>query len=75
MLQPIFEAGKLVYELPTLQEITEYAKANRRSLWPEYKRELNPQFYPVDLSKECWDNKNRIIKKVRTYVDSINPNE
>ncbi|KRM93384.1 nicotinate phosphoribosyltransferase [Lentilactobacillus senioris DSM 24302 = JCM 17472] len=75
VLQPIFEAGKLVYELPTLQEITEYAKANRRSLWPEYKRELNPQFYPVDLSKECWDNKNRIIKKVRTYVDSINPNE
>ncbi|MCY9807116.1 nicotinate phosphoribosyltransferase [Lentilactobacillus senioris] len=75
VLQPIFEDGKLVYELPTLQEITEYAKANRRSLWPEYKRELNPQFYPVDLSKECWDNKNRIIKKVRTYVDSINPNE
>lgn len=75
VLQPIFEAGKLVYELPTLQEITEYAKANRRSLWPEYKRELNPQFYPVDLSKECWDNKNRIIKKVRTYVDSINPKE
>lgn len=71
LLQPIFEDGKLIYDQPSLQEIAEYAKANRRSLWPEYKRELNPQFYPVDLSQKCWDNKNRIIKKVRNYVNSI----
>ena len=75
VLQNIFEDGKLVYDMPTLAEISEYAKANRRSLWPEYKRELNPQFYPVDLSKECWDNKNAIIKKVRDYVNSIAPDE
>ena len=75
VLQNIFEDGKLVYDMPTLAEISEYAKANRRSLWPEYKRELNPQFYPVDLSKECWDNKNAIIKKIRDYVNSIAPDE
>ncbi|GAF37272.1 nicotinate phosphoribosyltransferase [Lentilactobacillus farraginis] len=72
LLQPIFEAGKLVYQLPDLNEISDYAKKQIASLWPEYKRELNPQKYPVDLSQKCWDNKRDIIEKVRNYVQQIN---
>ena len=25
---------------------------------------LNPEFYPVDLSTACWENRNTILKKV-----------
>lgn len=72
LLQPIFEKGKLVYQVPDLKEISHYAKKQVASLWPEYKRELNPQKYPVDLSQKCWDNKRDIIEKVRNYVQQIN---
>ncbi|MGH2227114.1 nicotinate phosphoribosyltransferase, partial [Enterococcus faecalis] len=57
VLQDIFVVGKRVYELPTLDEIKQYAKENLDSLWKEYKRDLNPQNYPVDLSTDCWNHK------------------
>ena len=37
-------------------------------LWDEYKRDLNPQPYPVDLSQELWNHKMRLISQVRTTV-------
>ncbi|MDR0922134.1 MAG: nicotinate phosphoribosyltransferase [Lactobacillales bacterium] len=70
LLQDIFVDGELVYELPTLQEIKDYAKENLEELWDEYKRELNPQKYPVDLSQELWNHKMRLIEKVRKSVKS-----
>ena len=39
------------------------------SLWEEYKRDLNPQDYPVDLSQKCYDNKMKIIKEVRESIN------
>ncbi|GAK48170.1 nicotinate phosphoribosyltransferase [Secundilactobacillus oryzae JCM 18671] len=71
ILQPIYEEGKLVYELPELDEIREFCRQNLDALWPEYKRDLNPEDYPVDLSQECWDNKARIIKEVHDYVRQL----
>ena len=50
----IFKEGQLVYQLPTLSEIQEYARKNYDQLWDEYKRVLNPQHYPVDLAKDIW---------------------
>ena len=71
LLQDIFVGGKQVYKQPTLKEIQTYAKSALASLWPEYKRELNPEDYPVDLSQKCWDNKKKIIEKVHSYVQKI----
>ncbi|MFV5784445.1 hypothetical protein ACHLJU_11040, partial [Pediococcus acidilactici] len=34
-------------------------------LWDEYKRLLNPQDYPVDLSQEVWQNKMELIARIR----------
>ena len=65
LLANIFENGKLVYKQPSLDEIKKYSHDNLESLWGEYKRLLNPQDYPVDLSKECYDNKMNIIQKIR----------
>ena len=51
VLQDIYLEGKQVYELPSLGEIKAYCHDCLDALWDEYKRDLNPQPYPVDLSK------------------------
>ena len=43
-------------------------RENLEELWDEYKRDLNPQPYPVDLSQELWNHKMRLISQVRTTV-------
>ncbi|MDT2850952.1 nicotinate phosphoribosyltransferase [Lactococcus lactis] len=68
LLKDIFVDGELIYELPSLQEIKEFARENLEELWDEYKRDLNPQPYPVDLSQELWNHKMRLISQVRTTV-------
>ena len=60
----IFIDGKQVYDVPTVQESAQYFKENKKLLWNEYLRLLNPEFYPVDLSTACWENRNTILKKV-----------
>ncbi|GFH42529.1 nicotinate phosphoribosyltransferase [Lactococcus hodotermopsidis] len=68
LLTDIFVKGKLVYDQPTLPEIKQYFKTQLDDLWDEYKRDLNPQDYPVDLSQDVWDNKMKLIDKVRKDV-------
>jgi nicotinate phosphoribosyltransferase len=68
LLQDIFTDGKLVYDLPNVFEIQRYAKENLTLLWDEYKRSLNPEEYPVDLSQKCWDNKMNHIQKIKEMV-------
>ncbi|WP_395317888.1 nicotinate phosphoribosyltransferase [Fructilactobacillus frigidiflavus] len=65
LLKDIFVDGKLTYQLPTLKETKKHADTVRELLWPEYKRMLNPEKYPVDLSQEAWDNKIKLIKQIR----------
>lgn len=68
ILQDIFVEGKLVYQLPTIQEIKQYAHEKLDSLWEEYKRDLNPQDYPVDLSQACYDNKMKLLHDIRKQL-------
>lgn len=70
--ETIFENGELVYELPKLKDIQAYAQQSLEVLWDEYKRLLNPEKYPVDLSQKCWDNKMNNIEKVKEKVDRMN---
>ncbi len=71
VLQDIFIEGKRVYELPVLSEIKEYTKENLDSLWEEYKRDLNPQKYPVDLSTECWNHKMATMERMKKSVAEL----
>ena len=71
VLQDIFIEGKRVYELPVLNEIKEYTKENLDSLWEEYKRDLNPQKYPVDLSTECWNQKMATMERMKKSVAEL----
>ena len=69
LLVDIFDKGKLVYNLPSLSEIQEYARKNYDQLWDEYKRVLNPQHYPVDLAKDIWQDKMDLIEEMRNKAN------
>ncbi|MFJ7732795.1 nicotinate phosphoribosyltransferase [Lysinibacillus sp. NPDC097231] len=69
--QHVIKNGEINYENPTLEEMRDYAAANLELLWDEYKRAMNPEEYPVDLSQKCWDNKMRNIEEVRDMVNQL----
>jgi nicotinate phosphoribosyltransferase len=69
--EEVFSKGELVYEMPCLEESRGYLKENLDSLWDEYKRIMNPEDYPVDLSQKCWDNKMRNIEEVKEKVAAM----
>lgn len=68
LLYKIFTEGKLTVSLPDLQAIKDFAQNNLADLWDEYKRNLNPQPYPVDLSQKLWDHKMHLISQVQAIV-------
>lgn len=63
--EKIFENGKLMYKLPSLKEIKEYAKQELDSFWDEYKRLDSPHVYKVDLSDKLYELKHDLLEKVR----------
>ncbi|MGY3765938.1 nicotinate phosphoribosyltransferase [Vagococcus vulneris] len=68
ILQDIYLKGNRVYNSPSIEEIKTRATKNQESLWEEYKRNLNPQKYPVDLSTKCWQHKMATIEEIKTSV-------
>ena len=62
MQVPIFKNGKLVYELPSLEQIRAYCLEQVETLWDEVKRFDNPHNYYVDLSKKLWDIKYNLLR-------------
>lgn len=68
LLQTIFDKGELVYDQPELDEIKAYTKERLDCLWDEYKRILNPEQYPVDLSQELYDLKMTSIKEIKVKI-------
>lgn len=67
----VIEDGNIIYESPSVLEMQQYAFESLELLWDEYKRSLNPEEYPVDLSQKCWDNKMRNIQEVREKVEKM----
>lgn len=64
----VVNQGEVVYTSPSVEEMKQFAFKNLDQLWDEYKRSLNPEEYPVDLSQKCWDNKMRNIEEVKEMV-------
>jgi nicotinate phosphoribosyltransferase len=62
---PVFRNGELVYELPKLKDIQTYCQAQLDTLWDEVRRFENPHTYYVDLSKELWDLKQRLLAEAK----------
>lgn len=60
---PVFLNGECVYESPKLNDIRSYCKVKVDNVWNEVKRFTNPHNYFVDLSKELWDCKQKMINQ------------
>ncbi|MBC8079378.1 MAG: nicotinate phosphoribosyltransferase [Gorillibacterium sp.] len=63
LLKLIFKAGHQVYQVPDLTESRRRHVEGLRLFWPQYLRRLNPEIYPVDLSRKAWDMKMELIKQ------------
>lgn len=61
LLVPIFEKGKLVYDIPTIEESRAHCAQEVDSLWDEVKRFDNPHEYIVDLSIQLWKMKDELL--------------
>ncbi len=61
MLKQIFDKGKLVYQVPRLEEMRSYCLEQVELLWDEVKRFEYPHRYYVDLSFSLWDIKNAML--------------
>ncbi len=65
LLVSVFEKGKAVYRSPSLSDIRSYCAEQVDTLWEEVLRFENPHNYYVDLSKELWLEKQRLIDESR----------
>jgi nicotinate phosphoribosyltransferase len=61
LLIPIFRAGKLVDEQPTIHEARKKAVAELGKFYSGVKRLLNPHIYPVGLESSLHELKSRLI--------------
>ncbi len=62
---PIFEKGKLVYELPDIKAIRQHCADEIEGMWDEVRRFNNPHNYYVDLSEKLWKIKDDMISEYR----------
>lgn len=60
---PIIKDGKLIYNSPNVLDIAKYAKFSMNRFWDEYKRDINPHIYKVDLSQNLYDLKQELLSK------------
>ena len=65
LLVPIFRGGKLVYDLPSIQDIRSHCAHELSLQWEEVKRFENPHNYYVDLSQKLWDLKQTLLQERR----------
>ncbi len=57
----IFDKGNLVYESPSVREISENRERQVEALWDEVKRFEKPHTYYVDLSEDLWNQRNELL--------------
>jgi nicotinate phosphoribosyltransferase len=63
LLVKIFEGGKCIYESPDVYAIKDYCSKQVETLWDEVVRFENPHNYYVDLSRQLWDLRERLLEE------------
>ena len=61
MLVPVFINGSCVYQSPSVKEIAAYCKKEKETLWDETKRLFYPHRVYVDLSKNLYNVKQKLL--------------
>lgn len=65
MLRKIFDKGRLVYDIPDIQQVRAYCQQSVGNLWKEVTRFEHPHKYYVDYSQKLWDLRAELIRKNR----------
>jgi nicotinate phosphoribosyltransferase len=65
LLVDVLRAGKLVYALPSLEEIRRQRQADVERLDEGVRRLVNPHIYHVSLTQALWDLKQQLIEAAR----------
>ncbi|MCG8306298.1 MAG: nicotinate phosphoribosyltransferase [Cytophagales bacterium] len=68
LLVPIFENGKSVYELPSLEEIRNTVHSEMKRIHSGIKRFVNPHAYVVGLEQNLYEKRLRIILEQRKLI-------
>ena len=63
LLVPIFQHGECKYESPSVKEIAEFCRQEKKTLWDETKRLFNPHKVYVDLSQKLYDTKTKLLNE------------
>ena len=66
LLKPIFRDGKLVYDIPTVEETRAYAEEEKSFFSDKVKRFAEPEAFPVGLEQELFDLKAKLIAEIRS---------
>jgi nicotinate phosphoribosyltransferase len=66
LMKPVFRAGKLVYESPSVHEIRKNTLKSLAQLDPAYKRFHNPHVYHVSLSSRLFRVKQALLLQTGT---------
>jgi nicotinate phosphoribosyltransferase len=61
LLVDVLDEGKLVYDLPPIEEMRQRRQADVGRLDPGVKRLINPHVYHVSLTERLWDLKQELI--------------
>jgi len=65
LLVDVLEEGRLVYDLPSIEEMRRVREADLERLDPGVRRLINPHVYHVSLTEGLWDLKRDLIRSVR----------
>ena len=63
LLVEVLREGKLVYALPSLEEMRSQRESDLSRLDPGILRLINPHIYHVSLTQELWELKQRLIEE------------
>lgn len=66
LLQPIFRQGRLIYDLPALNDIRTRTLSELAKFHVGIKRFMNPHQYAVGMEKSLYDLKIDLIKNIRS---------
>ena len=71
MLNDIWRYGQLFDVYSSLESTRQRRYQTSDALWDEYKWDLTPEVYPVDLAQKCYDNKLNMIHRIHEYVKTL----
>jgi nicotinate phosphoribosyltransferase len=70
LLVEVLREGKLVYDLPTIEQMRAVRRADVERLDPGVRRIMYPHIYHVSLTRRLWDLKQELIISARVQPDS-----